>query len=91
MIIAGVPGLAERDWGGRLLRVGGVVIAVRDLRQRCIMTTFNPDTQVQDVNVLRAIRERFGGTLALHCGVRSPGVIRLGDAVTMLEPATALL
>src|SRR5262245_20655639 len=59
LIIAGVPGLAEREWEGRTLRVGTAVIGLEDLRERCVMTTFDPDTQAQDVEVLRKIRREF--------------------------------
>lgn len=91
VIIGGVDGLTERRWEGRSLRLGDVVIAARDLRQRCIMTTFDPDTQVQDVDVLRGIRTRFDGLLALNCSVRSPGVVRVGDPVSLVVDAPALV
>src|SRR5882724_12001779 len=64
IVIGGVPGLAEREWEGKRLRVGGErgpMIGIDDLRGRCIMTTFDPDSLEQDVGVLRSIRERFGG------------------------------
>jgi hypothetical protein len=48
------------------------------------MTTYHPDTLVQDVDVLRDIRARFDGTLALNAAVQSPGVIALGDPVELL-------
>ena len=35
---------AERQWEGKQLRIGKVVIGMDDLRARCIMTTFDPDT-----------------------------------------------
>jgi hypothetical protein len=44
LVIAGVQGLAERQWEGARLRIGTVVIAMEDLRARCIMTTFDPDS-----------------------------------------------
>src|SRR5713101_2754416 len=47
IVIGGVPGLAERGWEGKCIRVGGgrgPVIGIGDLRARCIMTTFDPDT-----------------------------------------------
>ena len=81
LVIGGVEGLAEREWEGRTIRIGDVVIEVEKLRQRCVMTTFDPDTQVQDPGVLRFIHERFGGTLALNCAVATPGTIREGDDV----------
>lgn len=81
LLVGGVEGLAERGWEGRKLRIGDVVIALADLRERCVMTTFDPDTRVQDVGVLLAIRRDFGGRLALNASVARPGTIRVGDRV----------
>jgi hypothetical protein len=83
IVIGGVEGLAEREWEGRRLRIGQAVIRLQDLRERCVMTTFDPDTQEQDVEVLRSIRRDFGGRLALNAGVETPGTIRIGDPVTL--------
>ncbi|MGQ0695473.1 MAG: MOSC N-terminal beta barrel domain-containing protein, partial [Nitrospiraceae bacterium] len=44
LVIGGVEGLAERSWPGQCLRIGDIIIGVQDLRGRCIMTTFDPDT-----------------------------------------------
>jgi uncharacterized protein len=87
LVVGDVDGLAERDWPGRTLRIGPVVIGVQQLRQRCIMTSFDPDTQVQDRSITRGIYERFGGTLALDCLVIEGGDVALGDAVKLVpEP-----
>jgi uncharacterized protein YcbX len=83
LVIGGVEGLAEREWEGRTLRIGAAVIRLEDLRERCVMTTFDPDTQEQDVEVLRSIRRDFWGRLALNAGVETPGTIRVGDAVVL--------
>ena len=83
LIIGGVEGMAEREWEGRELRIGEVTIGVQDLRQRCIMTTFDPDTQAQHVTVLHGINRRFAGKLALNCRVLAPGTIRKGDDVNV--------
>jgi uncharacterized protein YcbX len=88
IIIGGVPGLAERDWEGKRLRVNvkeGPVIGIENLRERCIMTTFDPDTQEQDVDVLLSIHRRFQGTLALNCWVVREGELRVGDPVELIE------
>jgi uncharacterized protein len=85
LIVGGVEGFAERRWEGRRLSVGAAVIAAVDLRQRCIMTTFDPDTAEQDVEVLRTIRHRLDGTLGLNCRVEKPGRVRVGDPVSLLE------
>jgi len=50
------------------------------------MTTFHPDTLVQDVDVLRDLSDRFGGKLALNCAVEHPGSITLGDRAELLAP-----
>lgn len=83
VLLGGVPGLAERSWEGRLLHAGECLISMRDLRGRCVMTTFDPDTLAQDVNVLRRIVREMGGTLALNCSVARGGTLRVGDPVEL--------
>lgn len=81
LVIGGVEGLAERGWPGGFLRIGEVLIGIQDLRGRCIMTSFDPDTQVQDKTITQGIYARFGGTLALNCYVIQGGELTVGDAV----------
>jgi hypothetical protein len=83
VLVAGVDGLAERGWEGRRLRVGACEIEVVSLRQRCVMTTYDPDTIAQDPSVLRDIVERFDGSLALDCAVVREGELRVGDPVEL--------
>ena len=85
IVIGGVEGLGERQWPGSRLRIGEVVIRVQDLRGRCIMTTFDPDTLAHSPEVLRDIVKRFGGKLALNCDVEQGGVIRVGQQVELLH------
>ena len=81
LVIGGVEGLAERSWPGQCLHIGDVIIGIQDLRGRCIMTTFDPDSLKQDRQVLTDIVRRFEGTLALNCYVIRGGDIRVGDHV----------
>ncbi|MBI5776760.1 MAG: MOSC N-terminal beta barrel domain-containing protein [Nitrospirae bacterium] len=81
LVIGGVEGLAERSWPGHCLHIGDVIIGIQDLRGRCIMTTFDPDTLKQDRQVLTDIVRKFDGMLALNCYVIRGGEIRVGDAV----------
>ena len=85
IVIGGVDGLAERQWEGSRLRVGPVLIGVQDLRLRCIMTAYDPDTQVRDKDITRDIYRRFDGKLALNCFVIEGGEISVGDAVEVEE------
>jgi hypothetical protein len=86
LVIGGVTGLSERQWEGAQLRIGAVVIAMEDLRTRCIMTTFDPDSGQQDLGVLRRIRREFNGRLGLNSYVVTPGRISVGDAVELSQP-----
>ena len=85
IVIADVDGLAERGWPGKRLRIGEAIVSVAKLRARCVMTTYDPDTQVQDLSVLRRIVSEFGGLMALDCDVVSGGRIAVGDPVELLE------
>jgi uncharacterized protein YcbX len=85
IVIGGVEGLAERGWEGRRLRVGAATIGAQDLRQRCVMTTFDPDTLAQDVGILKEIVRKFDGSLALNCFVIEGGEIAVGDPVELVE------
>jgi uncharacterized protein YcbX len=86
LVIGGVEGLEERDWPGKTLRIGTAVIAVDSLRGRCVMTTYDPDTLQQDSGVLKDIVKRFGGKLALNCGVERGGGIERNQEVELLSP-----
>lgn len=84
LVIGGVSGLAERNWPGTALRIGKVLIGVQDLRLRCIMTSYDPDTQVKDKEITREIYRRFEGKLALNCFVIEGGEISTGDQVELV-------
>ena len=85
IVISGVDGLAERGWPGRRLRAGDVLIDLVKLRGRCVMTTYDPDTQIQDLAVLRTIARDFGGRMALDSSVIEGGSLAVGDTVTLVE------
>ena len=86
IVVGGVEGLAERSWEGRGMTIGPVAVYLDSLRQRCVLTTYDPDTLDQDLDVLRDIRRRFGGAVALNTAVLRPGVVRVGDPVRLLDP-----
>jgi uncharacterized protein YcbX len=85
LFLHGADGLAERTWVGKAIRAGGVLIGVRRLRGRCVMTTVDPDTGERDPNVLFDLVRDFDGCLALDCWVIEPGVVRVGDPAR-IEP-----
>ena len=81
IVIGGVSGQTERSWPGASLLSGAVVIDVAQLRLRCVMTTFDPDTLEKDPKILRKIVREAEGKLALDCAVASPGVLHVNDPI----------
>lgn len=86
ILIGGVDHLDEVDWPGANLRIGDAIVRLDSLRQRCPMTTVDPDTLERDREVLRDIMRRFEGRLALNADVTRPGTIHVGDEVRLELP-----
>jgi len=84
IIVGSVEGMEERTWPGKCLRVGEAIIGIQDLRGRCVMTTYDPDTLEQNPRVLKEIVQKFGGELALNCFVIHGGELKVGDAVELI-------
>lgn len=85
ILIGGVEGMDEVSWEGAELHIGDAIVRLDSLRGRCPMTTVDPDTLERDPEVLRDIGRRFGGRLALNADVERAGVIRVGDAVSLVH------
>ena len=71
-------------WPGRTIAIGDVRIRAEKLRDRCVMTTYDPDTLERDPSVLLRIVKQLDGCAALDCSVISGGIIRVGDAVEIV-------
>lgn len=84
ILLADVPDLEERKWPGKVLAIGEVRIHTKKLRDRCVMTTFDPDTQAQDPSVLLRIVRELDGSTALDSSIITPGKIHVGDAVEIV-------
>jgi MOSC domain-containing protein len=87
--VDGVEPYAEDAWQGRRVRFGGAVIRLGDRMPRCVMTTLDPESGVQNAPVLDALAEhrKVGTGLLLGvCGdVEQPGAIAVGDDVVILD------
>lgn len=81
LLVDGVEESAEREWSGATLRLPDAEIRLADLRARCVMTTYDPDTVEQDNSVLRDIVRRFGGRLCLDALVTRTGSVRESDPI----------
>jgi hypothetical protein len=80
----GVDGLVESGWGGRSLRVGGVVLKCELPTPRCSMTIQAQAGFPKDPRVLRTIVNKAGQNLGMYANVAAPGDVSVGDAVELL-------
>ncbi|MFY9915009.1 MAG: MOSC N-terminal beta barrel domain-containing protein [Nocardioidaceae bacterium] len=88
IVLAGVALGVEPALTGQALTIGDAVLGVHSVRQRCVVTTIDPDSGAQDLDVLRRIRDVFGGEVALNCWVIRPGVVHVGDPVSVAPAET---
>lgn len=86
LLVGGVADLGERAWEGCVIQVGQCLVLAHQLRSRCVMTTFDPDTLAQDHRILRRIYQELDGVLGLDCSVVRGGTLRVGDPVEVLGP-----
>jgi uncharacterized protein YcbX len=85
LIISGVESLSERQWAGASLLLPGAEVGLVDLRSRCVMTSYDPDTAAQDPGVLRDIVRRFDGRLCLNATVTRSGYVEVGHHVSVVR------
>jgi uncharacterized protein len=81
---ASTPGHPEFDWSGRRATIGTATIEFRDPCPRCVMVTREIDEAIPaDRAVLRHIVRELDQNLSVYAEVVEPGVIRVGDALTL--------
>ena len=49
------------------------------------MTTWDPDTQEQDITILKRIVNELDGEMSLDCSVIEADIVREGDRVELME------
>lgn len=90
--VDGVGAYEEESWLGRRVRLGTAVIRPRGNVGRCAATTFDPETGAKTAQTLKALTATRAGVAAteplpfgVHAEVVSPGIVRVGDAVEVLD------
>lgn len=84
LLLTGVRPGATASWPGMALAVGDALIGVHSRRPRCIVTSIDPATGQQDLDVFRRIRRDLANLMALNCWVIRPGTVHRGDAVRLV-------
>jgi uncharacterized protein YcbX len=78
-------GFPEAAWAGRRLRIGDAVLQATVPCPRCVMTTHGFADLPRDPGVMRALVKEAGGELGVYAAVETPGSVRRGDPVTLLD------
>lgn len=85
LYIAGAAPWAEADWPGKRLEIGGVVLEILKMTDRCAATGVEPATGRRDMDIVQTMRMRFGH---IDCGVcariEQGGRIAIGDSVRLV-------
>ena len=90
--VDGIDLLAEEDWSGRRVRIGGAELVVGVPTPRCAVPTHAPGSGVRDRDTLREIvdlRGKVDGEICfgVYADVVTPGTVRVGDPVEELGEA----
>jgi uncharacterized protein len=78
-------GWPEDTWCGRTVRVGTAVVQPAVRCERCTMVTRPQPGLDRDLDIFKTLARHHGATLGVWTTVQSPGVVRVGDEVTLTE------
>jgi len=83
----GSASFPEQTWRGRRLKIGAAVIAATFECPRCVMVTHGFEDLPKDPGIMRALVREAGGNLGVYARIETPGLVREGDPVELLDPA----
>ena len=79
-------GHPEAAWVGRRLRIGETELSVVSACPRCVMVTREiDDAAPQDRAILRHVVRELDHNVGVYATIETPGEVRPGDAVTLLD------
>lgn len=82
LVIGGFPAWAELQWVGSQLEIGDTVLQVEAVIGRCPATHVNPETGLQDTDVVGMLNGVYGhNKCGVYARVVKGGTIRRGDRV----------
>lgn len=87
LVVAGASSDAfpELAWRGKKLRVGEATLAITIECPRCVMTTHGFADLPRDPQIMRTLVRAAGGSLGVYASVLTPGVVRAGDRIEMVD------
>jgi hypothetical protein len=78
-------GWVEDGWCGRTVQVGTAALRPATPCVRCTMVTRPQPGLDRDLDVFRALARHHGATFGVWSAVQTPGVVRVGDTVTLTD------
>ena len=83
-----LTGFVENDWVGSVLTIGGLQIDVLMPTIRCVMTTRPQPAHAieRDLDIFKSLGTHNGFNLGLYAAIRTPGVVEIGDEVSVGTP-----
>ena len=83
---------AEADWLGETLALGddGPLVRVVSPTERCVVTTYDPDTLDRDKRIQAALARERDNFFGVYASVVRPGWLRVGAAVHRAGSGVAL-
>lgn len=80
LLVDGLDAWVEQGWVAATLRIGGATLKVEEIIGRCGATHVNPDSGIQDADVLGALHRAWGhNQCGVYARVIAGGVVRPGD------------
>jgi uncharacterized protein YcbX len=76
-------GWLEDAWCGRTVRIGEVAVRPAAPCTRCTMVTRPQPGLERDLDVFKTLARHHGSTFGVWSQVQTPGVVRVGDEVTL--------
>jgi uncharacterized protein YcbX len=73
----------EESLRGAAVALGGARLRVRYPIQRCVVTTYDPNTGDADRRILRFVAQRRKAIMGVYCDVTTAGSICAGDVLTL--------
>ncbi len=77
-------GFVEEGWVGKTLRLGNADVEITKPCSRCVMTTHAMEELPVDREILRTVNARNDEHVGVYGIVRVPGVVRVGDAASIV-------
>ena len=78
-------GWVEDAWCGHTLRIGSAAVQPAVPCERCTMVTRPQPGLDRDLDVFKTLARHHGATFGVWTIVQTPGVVRVGDEVTLID------